>query len=348
MARHEHLLGALALGRYRIVQRLARGGMGVVYLGRTEGAAGFARPVVIKTILGDGPEAESLENMFVREARVLSRLQHPGIVQVLDFGREDDDYLLVLEYASGYHLGRWAAYAQRAYGRVDVDLALHVVAQVLDALHYAHTRQRPDGRSLEIVHRDVSPSNVFLDGEGRVRLLDFGIARMTGETAAYRTDETTIKGKLAYVPPDVFEGAPPTASADVYAAAVVLHELLLGKNDLRGRDMSDTVNRVLHRAPTRLASARGDVSLSLDALLARALSKRPEDRFASAAELAHALRALRGLSETEASAELAARVAIDFERLPAELGVESLAELDRAWREAKFDDEAGTRESSGA
>src|SRR5262245_19382504 len=151
--KHSKMQGTLVLGRYRIVKQIARGGMGVVYLARTEGAQGFTRPVIIKRIIPDLAADEPTSRAFVREARILANLQHPGIVNVIDFNEEDGAYVMVLEYVHGYNLGQWHRYVVDTRGRIPVDFAILVMTRVLDALHYAHTFIRPDGTSMQIVHR---------------------------------------------------------------------------------------------------------------------------------------------------------------------------------------------------
>ncbi|HVZ32049.1 MAG TPA: serine/threonine-protein kinase, partial [Polyangiaceae bacterium] len=174
------------LGRYRMLRRLAKGGMGVVYLGRLEGAAGFAKPVVIKRILQDAEERSENTARFIREAQILSNLQHPGIVGVLDFGEEAEGHAMILEYVHGYDLGRWLKYLQLSSRRMHWEEAVFILLRVLDALSYAHGLTRSDGSPAQVLHRDISPGNVLIDVDGRVRLLDFGIARME-EDDQYRT-----------------------------------------------------------------------------------------------------------------------------------------------------------------
>jgi eukaryotic-like serine/threonine-protein kinase len=128
------LSGSLVLGRYRIVRELARGGMGMVYLGRIEGAAGFSKPVVIKRILSNTGDEENTRGQFIREARILSELQHPGIVGVLDFGEEQDAYLMVLEYVHGYNLGYWLKYARDTRENLEWDFAAYALTRILGAL----------------------------------------------------------------------------------------------------------------------------------------------------------------------------------------------------------------------
>ena len=332
MKYRDDLLGRIVLGRYRVVRRLAKGGMGLVYLGRQEGAAGFAKPVVIKRMITELAD-EQMERMFVREARILSKLQHRGIVGVLDFGREEGAYLLVMEYVHGYHLGRWHRFLRDTSGPMPAPIAIHIVIHVLEALHYAHTRRRPDGELLGIVHRDVSPSNVFLDADGHVKLLDFGIARASGDDEEYKTQDTTVKGKLAYLPPENFRGEAATPRTDVYSCGVVLHELLVGRNEFRGAEMSDTLNLVLTHEPTKVRSLRGDVPAEIDDIIARALHKDPEQRYPDAETFAQALRDVRGVGEGEADAMLAQAIARDFaSALPEKLNLPTLDDLDDTWR----------------
>jgi serine/threonine protein kinase len=209
-------IGQQVLGRYRVVQRLAQGGMGVVYLGRLDGAAGFAKPVVIKRIISDAEDQQGSTARFIREAQILSNLQHPGIVGVLDFGEEDERYSMVLEYVNGYDLGRWLKYLQLKAHKMHWEEAVFIILRVLDALAHAHGFRRSDGTSAEVLHRDISPGNVLLDVEGRVRLVDFGIARMDAGTGEqFKTETGVLKGKLAYLAPELFAGMPPSPASDL-------------------------------------------------------------------------------------------------------------------------------------
>jgi serine/threonine protein kinase len=329
---NDSLLGRVLLGRYRVVARLARGGMGVVYLARTEGAAGFVKPVVIKRVLPESEEAD-LVAMFVREARILSNLRHPNIAGIVDFAEEGGAHLMVLEYVHGYDLHHWRRYVRGVRGNFDFSLAIHIVLMLLDALAHAHTIERPDGTTLEIVHRDISPSNVIIDTEGHVKLVDFGVARMSGaEAGLYKTAASMVKGKIPYVPPEQLSGTPPSPGTDVYACAVLLHDLLVGKNEFRGADMAETVKRVLTHVPPRISTVRSDLPKELDHILMRELSKNPSVRYQSAGELASALREIQSLGVHEARAKLAAQVRIDFVAMPGALDLEPLEARERAWR----------------
>jgi serine/threonine-protein kinase len=322
------------LGRYRIVRELAKGGMGVVYLARVEGAVGFVKPVVVKLLLPEHTEDDRIVGMFVREARILSQLRHPSLVDVLEFGEQDGGYVLVLEYVRGYHLGLWLRYLQEKKRVASAEVLLQIVIDVLDALHHAHTQVHPDGSSMQIVHRDVSPSNILLDEAGRGRLLDFGVARMRGGGHEYKTQvQGGFMGKLPYTAPEIFSGGEASPRSDLYACAVVLHESLFGRNVFRGETQAATLQRVLNHPPEALEAINPDIPRGLDRVLSRALAKYPTDRHEDAHALAMDLRKLLSASESEVRVRLADLLKQDFGPEMSKLfNLESLAERDAAWR----------------
>jgi serine/threonine-protein kinase len=337
----EEVSGTLVLGRYRIVQQLARGGMGVVYLARTEGAQGFTRPVIVKRIIPDLAADEATARSFVREARILANLQHPGIVNVIDFDREPSGaYVMVLEYVHGYNLGQWHKFVVDTRKQLPVDYAIYIMVRVLDALHYAHTFVRPDGVPMQIVHRDVSPGNILVDTQGHVKLLDFGIAR-ADQTEEYKTRDGMFKGKLTYAAPEVYDGSTSSPKSDVYSAAVVLYQLLAGENPFKGKNMSEIVRRVLTEKLPPISVKREDITPELDAALTMALSKSPDDRFPTAAAFADALRLARPRREEEFVTDFIDDVWNDYNgTMPEVLGLEPLNKRDAAWRAASGADES--------
>ncbi|HEX3596762.1 MAG TPA: serine/threonine-protein kinase, partial [Polyangiaceae bacterium] len=337
--RPSKMQGHLALGRYRIVKQLARGGMGVVYLARTEGAQGFTRPVIVKRILSDLAEDEAAARAFVREARILANLQHPGIVNVIDFNEEQGAYVMVLEYVHGYNLAQWHKYVVDTRGSMPVEYAIYIVTRVLDALQYAHTFVRADGTPMQIVHRDVSPGNILIDTQGHVKLLDFGIAR-ADESDEYKTRDGMFKGKLSDSAPEVYDGITSPRS-DVYSAGVVLYQLLSGENPFRGKDMAEIVRRVLSYKLPPIRDIRPDVSPELDAAVERAIVKNPQDRYPSAAAFADTLRSVRERREEDFATEFIDDVWNDFNGdMPAKLKLEPLQARDAAWRSSPNDVES--------
>lgn len=328
----DELIGRLVLGRYRVIQQLARGGMGVVYLGRLEGAAGFSRPVVIKRVHPELDWDDTISKLFVREARILSNLQHPNIVSVVDFAKENDDYMMILEYVHGYNASQWQRYLEKEKRSLDPEHAMLIAIRVLDALHYAHTFKRPDGSALHIVHRDVSPSNILLDAQGQIKLHDFGIARAE-DADELKTQGSGFKGKLAYSAPETFSGAVATPLSDVYSTGVVLYQLVSGSNPFRGKEAGETIRRVLVDDPPPLSVLREELPDGLDEVVARAMAREPDARFESAAKFCEALRKL-ARPESDVVAELAATLRNDFNGVPNAMRVLSLEERDAAWRNA--------------
>jgi len=329
----DRTVGTLVLGRYRVVRVLAHGGMGVVYLGRTEGAAGFSRPVVVKRILPHLIANPRMAGLFVREARILSELQHQCIVSILDFGEEDNAYLMILEFVRGYDLGLWHRYLRETGGLMAGDVVIQTMIKVLEALHYAHTFKRPDGRELHIVHRDISPGNILLDTEGHVKLLDFGIARFQDDGGEYRTRSGEFKGKAAYTPPEVFKGREATAQADIFSAGVVAYKMLAGFNPFEGENSAQTMKRITDLDPPPISMVRTDVRKELDHVIKRALAKNPADRYQTAAEFVNGLRACRRGTDEAAQLRLVADIQRDFlGDMPIKLGLEALPVLDAAWR----------------
>lgn len=324
--------GQQVLGRYRVMRKLAKGGMGVVYLGRLEGAAGFAKPVVIKRIIQDSEDPSESTARFIREAQILSNLQHPGIVGVLDFGEEGEGHAMILEYVHGYDLGRWLKYLQLTSQRLDWEEAVFIILRVLEALSYAHDFRRSDGTAAQVLHRDISPGNVLLDVDGRVRLLDFGIARMA-ENDVYRTQTGVLKGKVPFLAPELFTSDPPSAASDLYACAVVLYQMLAGSHPFTGENDSKLMWRIITEGPKPLSHYRSDLPAGLEGPILQALSKDPEQRQASAEAFAAELRQTLHRSEPDIGAALREHVQRDFTGdMPRQLRLETLADRERAWR----------------
>jgi eukaryotic-like serine/threonine-protein kinase len=329
----DDMTGKILLGRYRVVRRLAAGGMGVVYLARAEGAAGFVKPVVVKLILPVLASSEEFSGMFAREARILANLQHPGIVSIIEFAEELDCNIMVLEYVHGFQLGQWRKYLNSLNREVPTPVAIQIVINVLDALHYAHTLKTHSGEKRQIIHRDISPGNIMIDVDGHVKLVDFGIAFATENTEGYKTTNKSFKGKLSYSAPELFANKKATVQSDIYSCGITLHETLVGRNEFNFKDHASIVNAVLNHVPSSIHACRDDAPERIDEVIWKALAKKPELRYKSAAEFASDLREISTIAEHKAQAALAELVARDFdEEMSDFLKVESLASRERAWR----------------
>lgn len=331
----DDMTGRVLLGRYRIVRRLAAGGMGVVYLARTEGARGFVKPVVVKLILPTFSSDESFLKMFVREAQILSKLNDPGIVSVIDFEQEKNFYIMVLEYVHGFQLREWLKYREFKRKPLPTDIIINIILKVLEPLHHAHTVKNEDGHLLGVVHQDISPSNILINTDGRVKLVDFGIARVVegSEDGSTTTGKGGFQGKLSYSAPERFSGKPATIKCDLYSAGVVLHQLLIGKNEFFAKSHANTIAQVLHHRPSPVTLRRPDAPPELDRVIQKSLSKDPDYRYETAMEFADALRPFLKVESHILEEQMAEMVAEDFSDEMAEfLGVEPLGLREKAWR----------------
>ncbi len=335
--RGDDSVGRVILGRYRVVLPLGRGGQGSVYLARGEGAEGFARPVVVKRILAPLARDPLMLEQFAREARITAQLRHPAIVPIIDFARDRDSHVMVLEYVHGYDLRRWERYVRKVRGHFPPELVVYPLLRVLDALNYAHTLRGADGTARSVVHRDISPANVLIDVEGHVKLTDFGIARMGDEEITQDTSTVKIKGKLPYLAPEMFRGERASERTDLYACGVVLHELLSGKNEFFAGSAVESMARVTGHVPTRLDQVRSDLPEVLADIAERALAKDPSERFQSAYEFSTVLRAAFDIDENEIAERFRTVIFEDFHdpRLAQITGSRTLSDLDGAWRDAR-------------
>ncbi|MBW2537876.1 MAG: serine/threonine protein kinase [Deltaproteobacteria bacterium] len=213
--------------RYRLVRTIAAGGMAQVLEAVLAGDAGFERRVAIKRILPEIAHDEQVRRMFLDEARVCGRLHHSNIVQVVDYGTIDGSEFIAMEYVDGADARRACRHGATRGHPIPQGVALHVIAQIAHALHYAHTLCDDEGQSLRLIHRDISPHNVLLSWSGDVKLADFGIALAKARQEQTRTG--IIKGKEAYMAPEQALGQPLTAGADVYALGPTLHAMLCGQ-----------------------------------------------------------------------------------------------------------------------
>jgi eukaryotic-like serine/threonine-protein kinase len=275
------------LGRYQVDSLLARGGMGEVFLGRVRGAHGFERPVVIKTIRTELVADERAALMFVDEARIAAGLHHRNIVQILDFDRFEAGAFLVTEYIDGCDL-RALLHGLRAPPAYDI--AVTIVAELATGLAAAHAARSEDGLPLNLVHRDVSPSNVLLGIAGEVKLADFGVAK--ARSRSYHTVSGTIKGKAPYMAPEQILGEPLDHRADVFGIGVVLFEVSTRTRLFSSKSDPNAMKQILEGELPDPAERRPGYPAGLAAIVRRALARDREDRYASATAIVSDLEAL--------------------------------------------------------
>ncbi|HEX8792351.1 MAG TPA: protein kinase [Polyangiaceae bacterium] len=275
------------VGRYVIHDKLASGGMATVHFGRLVGAVGFARTVAIKRLHPHLSEDVEFRSTIIDEARLAARIHHPNVVATLDVVSVEGELLIVMEYVGGESLSRLVK-AEAAKGRaIPVPIANAILIGALHGLHAAHEAKSERGEPLGIVHRDVSPQNVLVGVDGVARIIDFGVAKAIGRLQTTR--EGVVKGKMAYMAPEQLAGHDVTRQADVYAAAVVLWEVLarraLFKADNDGALFAKVVGGA-KEPPSRYAE---NLPPGLDEIVMKGLAVDPRERFATAEEMAEAL-----------------------------------------------------------
>lgn len=275
------------MGRYALYGEIARGGMATVYFGRLLGPVGFSRTVAIKRLHPQYASDAEFVAGFLDEARLAARVQHPNVVSTLDVVAMDGELMLVMEYVQGESLSRLLS-ALRARGeRVPWRVAAALMNGVLTGLHAAHEAKNERGEPLGIVHRDMSPQNVLVGGDGVVRVFDFGVAKAAGR--AQDTRAGLFKGKLAYAAPEQLAGGPLDRRLDVYAASVVLWEIVTGRRMFKADtelQLYAMVKEGRIEPPSRFVP---DLPPGLEAIVLRGLATDPAHRFATAREMAIAL-----------------------------------------------------------
>lgn len=272
----------LVLGPYELVQRIATGGMAEVYLARREGPHGFQKRVAVKRILPQMACDADFVAMFIDEARVCARLTHPNIVQVFDFGEQDGELYMAMEYVDGTTGARLIRAAAAKGEALPLEVPLHIALSVLRALHAAHNARDENNKRLHLVHRDVSPGNVLIDRSGAVKLTDFGIARAV--EIERRTDAGQLKGKLGYMSPEQVVGRELDARSDLFTVGIVLAELVTLRPLFAGGNEMDVLVRIRDADLSAIERSTHRVPDDIRAILYRALARDRAMRYASAAE----------------------------------------------------------------
>ncbi len=273
-------------GPYELLGRIAFGGMAEIYLARELGSQGTQRMMVVKRVLPHVAEDDTFVEMFRDEARLAMQLNHPNICHVYSFGEAENTYYLAMEWVNGKPLSKLIRRA-REHGGMPIPIALKIIAQVAEALDYAHRAADPTGEPLGVVHRDVSPQNVMISYDGVVKLLDFGIAKATSHSS--RTEAGVIKGKFAYMSPQQCVGEPIDSRADIFALGICLFEALAGKNPFRRKTEFETMTHIVGDPTPDVLARRSEIPEAVAGIIEKALMKQPDRRYQTAADMQFAL-----------------------------------------------------------
>jgi len=279
----------ISFGRYQLVERLAVGGMAELFVAASPGEHGFQKKVVIKRLLPHLVDDETYNAMFIDEAKLTARLVHPKIAQTFELGKVDDALFIAMEYVDGIDvLALLREFAARRR-KVEPQLAAWIAHEVLDALDYAHNQVAEDGSRLNIVHRDISPSNVLLSVRGDIKLVDFGIARQQDPDRAHKSKSGTLKGKYGYMSPEQVIEQSLDARSDLFSVGVVFAELLTGRRLFAATNELDVLLMVRDAKLVRFDKYGADVEPGLAEIVRTALKKSVDERWQTAAQFRDAV-----------------------------------------------------------
>lgn len=282
-----------ALGRYELLLPIAQGGMATVWAARMKGSRGFAKIVAIKTMLPALSSEPRFEQMFLSEAEIASRIKHPNVCEILDLGEQDGVLYLVMDWIDGASLVTLLGECQRKDVRLPYALTARIGADAARGLHAAHELKDDAGELFGVVHRDVSPHNILVTLDGRVKIVDFGVAKAVARSDHQVTTTGQLKGKAQYMAPEQAFCDEVDRRTDVFSLGVVLYQLTTGTNPFRADNELATLARITSPAPVPApASLVADVPPALSAVVMKALAKDRDQRFGSMSELARELEAV--------------------------------------------------------
>ncbi len=288
------------LGRYEILSSLAQGGMAELFVARLAGIEGFAKRVVLKRVLPTLARDRQLVEMFLEEARLAATLHHQNVVQVLDIGEDADGYFFAMELLHGGDVGD----VLRTAHELPLGIALELARGACAGLHYAHERASPTGAPLGIVHRDVSPQNLFVTFDGSMKVLDFGIAKAVHQIQNHYTRSGTLRGKLPYMSPEQCQGEPIDRRSDIFSMAIVLWEMTVGERLFGADGQSDfeILKSIVERDAPTPSSRKPGYPPALEQIVMKGLTRDRDKRYQTADELQADLEAYMRQSGSWASA----------------------------------------------
>ena len=271
-------------GRYQLLGLLGQGGMGRLYIAERRGIQGFVKIVALKRIQPHLADSKQLREMFLNEARIAARLEHPNIVATYELGEVDGNYFISMEYLPGEDLSAIISGCQD--GRMPIEIAAALTQQAAQGLHYAHEARDGHGKSIGLVHRDVSPRNIFVTYHGVVKLLDFGVVRGPEKQ---KSIPGVFKGKYGYCAPEQIEGGAIDRRTDVFCLGIALWESLTGARLFDASNDAATIDAVRSRPIEPPSALRAEIPAEIDAITLRALARDPEKRFRTAHDMSEEL-----------------------------------------------------------
>ncbi len=278
------------IGDYRILGRLGGGAMAELFLAHKMSPFGFVRRAVVKRVRSSRPDYAQLQNMLIDEARATACFDHPNLVSLFDVGETQGGVYLALEYVEGCDLRRVNATLRARKEALPFELAAFITTEVLRGLHHAHTVEDEEGCLLDVIHRDVNPSNILISRSGHIKLADFGVVRMRGRVQP-QTEPGFVKGKYAYLAPEYIAGEPCSIQTDVYAAGIMLFELLSGRECFGGKTAYEVMWKIVNKGVPMYRLDREGVPEDLQRIVQRATSMAPERRYLTAQDMANAVEA---------------------------------------------------------
>ncbi|HVR72407.1 MAG TPA: protein kinase [Vicinamibacteria bacterium] len=276
-------VGGSPYGPYRLLERVAVGGMAEVFKAKRTGVEGFEKVLAVKRILPHLSENKEFVDMFIDEAKMVAGLAHPNIVQIFDLGKIEKSYYIAMEYVHGRDLRSILRRARERDVRMPLDLALLVVSKVSSALEFAHRKKDERGRAMQIVHRDVSPQNILISFEGDVKLTDFGIAKAA--TKASLTDAGALRGKLLYMSPEQAWGKPMDRRSDIFSLGIVFYEMVTDHRPFLGSSEMSILEMVRECRVVAPSTLNPRIPAKLENVIMMALAREADDRYQDAAEL---------------------------------------------------------------
>ncbi len=287
MAMDELKIAGQRFGKYVLIDRIAVGGMAEIFLARQEGLEGFEKTIVIKRIRPHLSSQKAFVNMFLNEAKLAAQLNHPNIVQIYDLGKINESYFIAMEYIFGRDMRRIIPKADGMGIPFPMVYALKIASSVCEGLYYAHQKTDMYGNALHIVHRDVTPENIFVSFDGTVKILDFGIAKAANQIEQTRAGE--IKGKLSYMSPEQCTGKVLDQRSDLFSLGVVLYEWITGFKLFTGESEVAILKSITDGKIYPPSYFKADVPEAVEHILMKALDKERDKRYQTAWDMQYDL-----------------------------------------------------------